>query len=409
MIEKIKHMIFNFSRVAGVEANLGTDGKIEFNLILLSKKKNLITIEIKENAIDDFEKLKSYIPSETPVAISVNGRGVLLKKISDPSITSEAELISQVLPNAKDTDFYIQKNYSGKNLFVSVIRKDNFKKIADLFAAHQLPLIYASCGPFIAADLIPFLKEEVDEVVLNNLKLLIRNKSIADYKPDTGNADYILEVGEDKIPSSLIPAYACAFHLFLSASAIDGLPSEQIKILGEDFKNKNIFKIGGYSALAFFVGLMLLNYLVYNYYKSQNNELSGKSTAYEGMVKEIETLEKQVKEKEYFLQSAGWLSSPKTSFFADQIAASIPASIKLKDLKINPLNNKISKKARKQIFQSDTIYIAGTCSSPTVLNPWMRALKNEQWIKEANNINYTHDPKTRTGYFEVEIQVNDEF
>lgn len=409
MLEKIKHKILRISRAAGVEVTLLADGKVEYALILLSRNKSVISIEAREPGIDDIDKLKSMIPSGTPVALTVNGRGVLHKKISESSASSDQDMMAQVLPNAKEADFYIQKLHAGKNIFISVIRKDSFSKIIRSFDAAGLPVIYAACGPFVTADLVPFIRQDNGEISFSGFRLTLRNDLISDFAADPEKKETSFEIGEDKIPSGMLAAYAAAFHLFLEGSPNKGLEAEVISETAGEFANKNLFRIAGYAVLGFFVGLMLLNYLVYNYYKTENNELAGKSTSYSAMVKEIEQLEKQVQEKEYFLEKAGWLSSPRTSYFADQIASTIPSSIKLTRLRVNPLNEKASKKERKQLFQADTILVTGTCSNPTVLNPWMRELKNMKWVKSANNINYAHDPKTRTGNFEVEITVSNEF
>ena len=408
MVEKIKQKITSFKKVAGIEATIKGDGTTDYCLIVLSMSKNVVTIEVKESGIQDIEKVKSLVPAETPIALTVNGRGILHKKITEASFTNNAEVISNVLPNAKVADFYLQKIHSGKNVFVSVIRKDSFHKIAALFESHNLPVIYASCGPFIVADIVPFLEKNIDEIAFSGYSLTLKNNFISDYKVDAEKKENSYLLGDERVSSTILSSYASAFHLLINSSN-NGLDSDQIKAVAEEFKNKMIFKIAGYSILCFFVGLMLLNYLIYNYYKSENSELSGRSQIYGGMVKEIEQLEKQVKEKEYFLKSAGWLSVPRTSFFADQIAGTIPSSIKLSDIRINPLNNNQSKRQKKKIFQSDTIYVSGTCSNPTVLNPWMKELKSMEWVEEANNINYTHDHKTKAGSFEVEIKVSDEF
>ena len=66
------------------------------------------------------------------------------------------------------------------------------------------------------------------------------------------------------------------------------------------------------------------------------------------LLKELEILEKNTKEKNKFLQQTGWLSVSKQSYFTDRIASTIPANISLTKLSVFPLDDKNSKKEKKK-------------------------------------------------------------
>ena len=91
------------------------------------------------------------------------------------------------------------------------------------------------------------------------------------------------------------------------------------------------------------------------------------------------------------------------SYYSDQVAQSVPRTMKLRNLTVNPLDMVESRKARKQVFQSGTILISGTCAKVTDLNPWIVELKNLDWSGEVNMVDYQYDPKRRLGDFTLEI------
>jgi hypothetical protein len=122
------------------------------------------------------------------------------------------------------------------------------------------------------------------------------------------------------------------------------------------------------------------------------------------MFNEMEKLSKEVKEKEAFLSGAGWLQSSSACYYADRIAATVPPSVKLTELSINPLDEKKSKEEKKQLFSTGSILIKGDCSRPTELNEWLDQIKLIDKINKARLVNYFYDNKENKGSFSIEIE-----
>jgi hypothetical protein len=407
MLSKLKEQFFGLTKVAGVEAILNQEG-IVFNLLVLEKKKSLISIVSKEEGIKDSNELIKLIPKDTPVALCLNGRGIINRKIPDGTYKHDIEILSQVLPNAKVEDFYIQKIQSFNSIFISVIRKSTVDEVNSTFTSIGIPVISCSVGPFVLQSVLPFVTTDIAKVSLGNLGIAINNKKIVDFVPSIEVDNEEIKIGDDILKVGLIIAYSVAIDLFIHPQA-NSIESASLKFQMSEFKNKLLFQKLGYGFLGFFVFVLLVNYLFYSYYKGENARLSSISTSYLNTLDEVKKLEAKISEKEYFMKKAGWLTSPRTSFFSDEIASSIPASIKLSEIKVNPINDKLTKKERKDIFKSDTIIVAGECRNPTALNPWMNAMKEKEWVQSLSNINYSYDQKSGSGNFEIEIRINNEF
>jgi Tfp pilus assembly protein PilN len=265
-------------------------------------------------------------------------------------------------------------------------------------------------GPFICQTIIPFLPATIETLVAGNSIIKIKAGLIEDISVEPGNSsDKEYQIGDDAISSRNLLAYSAALTFLLNDPGIVKTDSPSIKYQNEEFRGKNLFRLSGYSIIGMLLIVLLTNFFFYNYYKNENGRLSSEAASYQNILQEVTVLENKIKEKEGFMKRAGWLSSPKTSFYADDIAATIPSSIKLNSLKVNPVNTKNSRKERKQVFMSDTLLVSGSCVNATALNPWMNELKSKKWVQSLSHLNYSYDHKTSTGNFEIEIRVNHEF
>lgn len=406
MLGKLDNKILALSKIAGVEVQLLPEGKVLYHLVVLEKNKNVIGAVAKVAGIRDIAELKKNIPANTPVVILLNGRGIINRRITDTSLESDSQVLSSLLPNAKQEDFYLQKFLSGKYLFASVIRKELFEEVFASLRSQGVNVINASTGPFIVHTVAPFLPGSVQKLQTPSFLFTFNNGVLEDFTAGSYGEEEV-SIGDDKLTSALGPAYAIALAEFLNGEQEHYVSSEALRHHKEEYGNQQLFKIYGYALLGFFVMLLMGNYMFYSYLKSEASGLAAQSGNYRQTLEEVKLLQKKVEEKENFMKKAGWFSTPKTSYYADDIASTIPASIKLTALKVNPLNDKISKKERKDVFRSDTIVVGGVCNNPTVLNPWMGELKERQWIESLSHVNYEHDPKTGSGIFQIEIRVKD--
>jgi hypothetical protein len=269
-------------------------------------------------------------------------------------------------------------------------------------------VINVNLGPFAVVGLLPLLDLQEGNLNFSTYSLIIDNSKLSDYKSGNEVSQRDFKIGDEKISSLQLIAFASAFSILFPNEDFTGLNNDTIIHEQVEFKNRKIFKVAGFSLLVFFFVLLLINYMFFSHYKEENEKLSMESSIYSGMIDEVTKLETVVAEKEYFLKGAGWLAIPKTSYYADRIAEDVPNSIKLTELKINPLNEKISKKGNL-VFRSDTIFISGTCISPTVLNPWMEKVKSMDWVESVSNIGYNHDAKNKVGNFKVELIIRNEY
>jgi hypothetical protein len=213
----------------------------------------------------------------------------------------------------------------------------------------------------------------------------------------------VVQVDTEKVDEDFLVAYAAAFSLLIQDNQVDPF-IERVQEGKVEFINKLLFTKLSWTVLGVLLLALMINVILFTSFSSENNELIQKETKYSSMFSEMETLSKEVKEKENFLWEAGWLQSSQATYFADRIAATVPASVRLTELSINPLDERKSKEIKKELFNTNIIFIKGNCTRPTELNEWLDKIKLIDKITKARLVNYFYDNKENIGSFSLEIE-----
>lgn len=398
MLDQLKNRIFRLNKIAGLELQIEADGSVMYNLVLLEKRKSLVITTFKQINIASPEELAGLIPKDVPVALTISGKGVLFKKASGN--LEGSSLLEQILPNAMPDDLYIS---SVKNIqqYVFLARKDRVDTHIKVLEEKGIQVVNISVGVSQIVPLLPFLSSELREIESGGFQIQLLNGNLQDINPVGKDYKSIeIEVGDERIPVQLLPAFGAAFNVL----ALGNEPEDTtIRKRFDTWKEKAVFQEAGKVLLIFFASLLFINLALFFYLSGENSELGAKNSTVLADIRKVESLEAELKQKEKFLQEAGWIASSKTSLYADQIAATVPNTILLTELSIHPNNLSESRKEKRMIFETGKILIAGTCKDPVVLNPWLVELKKLDWVESAASKKYQYDHKKKIGFFELEL------
>jgi len=454
----IQDKLLGIKKVAGVEVILASAKEMEYNYVLLSLDKGIISIENQQIGLKNIEELRDRIPDDIPISLVINGRGLLIKKITGKMIEEPAphlpairkantrqagslsqseagrkEIIHALLPNAKAEDFYFQITSAYQGNFTSIARKDLIDDLLISLKQAGYYVITASLGPFCISNIVPLLEESlangelsmaghalefkdnlIDKYVFTSppaqapprLSQKGREKNLKERgvreSDDTGN----IKIGEEEIDTKILLAYAAGFQVLLQNIEIASLNIPKVGKENEEFFHKRLFKVLGWGLLIFFLFVLLINFMFYNYHFNKNQQLTATVGNNQSLLTQLNKLKNEVKDKEYFLSHTGWLEPSMTSFYADQIAGTVPKSINLTKLTVNPIDDKLSKKVRKLIFQAGIITISGNCKKNTDLNEWIKILRDFEWAGAVSIQNYVYDNKKRRGNFDIEVKTS---
>ncbi|MFL5731302.1 MAG: hypothetical protein ACJ75J_17570 [Cytophagaceae bacterium] len=397
MLAGLKRKFSGTDRVAGVEFLFLQEGGYRVRLVRLSVKRSIIHVDskIQFNSLDE---LVASIDKNIPLSLVFTGKGILTKKVYLENNQDMTSLLSQVFPNAKPADFYIQK----KENFLSVARRTQIDEVLDQLRQREIPVISLSIGPMIGLGLIPFLKITDHLMSFDGHQYTLENDVVKEYKYLPQANAQTIRIGEEELGEQYALSYAGALQAMLAHENVcveDDVMSRQ----AEEYTYKNLLKQLMTVFSIVLISVIVSNFIFSFYLNAQNQKLSSKQQGYQLMLSRQDSLETQIKEKEKFLKESGWLENSRISFFSDRIASTVPESVRLTELSVNPFHEKESTAAKKLIFQNGITLLSGHCSSATELNPWIKKMKDFDWIREVKVLSYAYNEKNKEGDFKIEI------
>ena len=393
--------------MAGVETVFLPDGGCQFNAVVLKKSKAGLEVEATHTGITEIEALQKELNPKIPLSIVINGKGIIHKKVVINDGDNDVKLLERVFPNAKISDFYLQKTELLENtVFVSIVRKNTVDDLLTLFADKGYYFSGISIGPFCLNGIIPLIDLAAKSFSLGNYNLeLNENNLIEDFHDNhiSLSGDKISIAGEELKQQSSI-SFAAAFQYFFPQPTESAIEVPAVDFSKTELEQKKLFQIGGWGVLLFFLVVLLVNFLLFDHYGKQFQQLDSAFSGRKGQLSAANELKIKVKEKQDFLEKTGLKGASKTSYFADRIAGGIPASIQLTQLLMHPPEKK-SKKDEPAIFLNKIIIVKGNCKKSTELNEWIRGIKKMDWVNEVSVLNYKQENIKDLGEFEIMITI----
>jgi Tfp pilus assembly protein PilN len=177
-------------------------------------------------------------------------------------------------------------------------------------------------------------------------------------------------------------------------------------MFSDEFSQKKIFLLSGKAALIFFLITLSVNYVVFNNYYNKRNELSAKVSDRLSTIKLYDTLKVQLEKKKEFIGKTSLLAEARTSFYADKLAAEVPSEILLDDLNINPVMKKPESDTTGSLnFTHNVIVISGTSKNSVDVGEWMKLIKMNGWVKDAELLSYNQDKERNEGKFNIKVNI----
>lgn len=383
---------------AGLEVNIRTDGTFAVRLVELSLQKKLIHIKEKKEQVVAADQLHS-VKVKGPLAVTLTGKGVLIKKTKRlESITAQS--LSQLFPDFKMADFYVQHFPAGDNSFIAFVRKEIADHILSIFKKQGAELLMLSLGPFAAEQAIPQLNNYNGNLNFDGHQIVLDDqKTWLDYNYAAGlDSSFELKIDTEPLPQQFLLAYATAFQLILHERL------ELIRVEADDINTQLVestFRLkfnrnASLLLLVFFV-LLLVNFLLFSFYNSANQALAGKAGARSDVSQNKEKLQAEVKEKEAQVKLLGWNNGQNYAYLCDQIGQTLPAAIILNELVINPLQQGSS--SSQKIIETGSMRITGQSANIYVINDWIYALKLKPWVKAVQLEKYGRDDQKEIQVF----------
>ena len=391
MIEKLKNSnLFAEKDFAVIAVVYGE--QITYQGILVSREKGSLTL-IKDFEVSSLDTLEDHIKKTIPVILNFSGKGILGKKVK-----LQGNYLKEVIFNADPDSFFMYEVHQQNEVCIAIGRKEVLTQEFDKFQEQGYLIIDYSIGDFVGMLCRDFIKEQ--QLISRSIEIEIQNESITYKKASERNHTYLL--GEDRISSEHIPLLGTMLqHLY---------PQEQVQyevdFLAENIqeaKMKKLFEVTGLSIGIFFLVALLTSYLLLGYYNDQYVAYESQLYNLNHTYNQVKKLEEEKENKSLLLRQSGVLKDKFLSYYVQQIAHTVPKTIQLEELKINPNTKKI-KNHKKIDFDNNTIVISGISNSSVILNTWVKKLRKEKWILQLEILDFSNKRRQK-GAFTLKIKI----
>jgi Tfp pilus assembly protein PilN len=407
MFDQIRNSTLSVKRVLGIEITFTAENIYTINGILLEVKKEKAVVIATWYNLKSIAQLENKISALTPVSLVINGKGLIQK-----SIPIEEEVLPlSILPGINPNDFLFEIYKDEKLSEVAIIRKNIVENIIDELSKCNICVVSLSLA-FYDFKYIAQIINQNGYINTNQYNLNFSNRNINNYKITTSEEKEILvkediNVGTEYIKSNFIIAYSAALKLLVNNRNIGtGIRLEKIIENQKKLHQASLLKSYSLGLLVGFLILLLINFFIFNTYFKKNDALVSNYQFSLMQNSKFDSLRKRITEKKIFLANTGWLNNSKMiSFYADRIGATIPDSITLTSLNINPAVSKFFSNSKQWVFQQDTIIITGLCNDPSILDMWQKDIQKIKNVKQAKIYSYVLKKQGEDGFFTAEVLI----
>ena len=172
------------------------------------------------------------------------------------------------------------------------------------------------------------------------------------------------------------------------------------------FNQKTFFTKSIKIAIGTLLGLLLINFFVFNHYYKKAEETSQNLLLNKTSMESIKKVKERIISKEQKLKNTIEFTSSKSSLIINDIAKRLPHSILLSELIYNPLEKKI--KVEEPILTDEaTILISGTTIDNNDFTNWIDTIEK---LKSINKVVILHFGKNDVNetVFAIKIKLNEE-
>ena len=272
MFKRISDKILKIEECTGVELSFLSGGELLISGVVLKLEKNKIVKKKEFHFLSSLEDLVQKVGVKLPLAITVNGRGILQKKLAARDLTDRP--VEAMLPNANPNDFYHSVTTLGELAVVAVIRKEVLDKIITDLQGLGFRVLSASIGitdvqnilPFFTFDERTFLSTPFFSILFTDGRQLTDIEFLAGVTPkEYEKVEY--NIGDQYVHSAALSGFGSATGLL--AAGLDNetaFSQAAISQERENYKYFRYYKAGLWAMLAGLFAILLINFFVYNHY-----------------------------------------------------------------------------------------------------------------------------------------------
>ncbi len=368
---KLENIIFG-NQFLGIEIFSELNSQRGHGIIVNKKRDDLVITDtfkfenIEDANFDNFSNL--------PTIITLYTDKILIKE-SELTEKNDIVLVKKNFPNLTIEEFYFDIWRTDGKAIISIARKSYIDEIIDFFQEkNKLNVLAVNIGVSNIKHLTGFISE--DTILLNSKSFDKKNILI---NLNQSNQSKIYSVNGINIKSDNLISFSSIVD-FISESSNGSI--DQLNVFMKDkFFQENFFK----KYIKFFIftllGLLVLNFFIFNHYYNKSNEVNILSTNEIENQKRIEFLKKTIVDKEKSVAELSHTNTQRISSILNKIGKSVPSTIILNELQFQPLQKKGNSEVLTK-YSEKNIMVAGNSNSNIEFTNWIENLSSFDNIHE---------------------------
>lgn len=375
LLEKLNNRLIGNSFIA-IEVFTLESNKTNFAITFIENSKN--ELNIIDSKVQESVDLDWLQKQKLPINLIINTSKVLSNTLGF-SEKSEVIAFKKAFPSLNIDDFYFESFIEKGKTLVYISRKDYINEILKSFKQIEKYIINISLGSSVVSNVIPYLNS-IESVSFNFGKLDLNLLTFVNEAIEDEN--YL--INNTNLNNKNILGFSSIISFFKSQK--NGNLDSKNNDLKNTFLQLNFFKKVSVYSVYFFLGLLLLNYLYFSYYFEKYNELIAVKEIVDSKTKKIESLSKNIYEKEQLLKNIGTIEK-KPSFVINEINKTIPSSILLNEFTFYPITKKQKDESLAE-FEENSIIISGITTNNEEFSSWLTSINDIDLIKSTSIIDF---------------------
>lgn len=366
----------------------------------MQKKGSSVDICFFQEGLKSFSEIEAQ-SGKYPTILCVQGTG-LVQRIMSGSYTD----IKKNIPNINIDEYLIELDETnpGEKL-VALYRKEQVEALMCEDSLMRIPVHDISLGFVGVSRYLQLFAKGIDCFEFEGSMIYFGEDKVLEIRKNKTSPDIEYSFAGKNRKASEVLALAAGLTYFTGKTwntfQLDGI-NERIS---EYTASKLSTFILSYFGATLFV-LLLINFLVFDHYHSEHNELEIDSKGITAIQNDISQLQADVNVKRQFIQQNNVPQDYAFSFYADRLASFVSDGIRLTELSVCPVIGKL-KEDKAIIFKSNTMHVTGTAPSSAAFSIFLEKINRASWVKQLNKQVYGYNNEDEDANFEVEIVLND--
>ncbi|MAU26265.1 MAG: hypothetical protein CMH45_02525 [Muricauda sp.] len=383
MLKKwIKHIVESNSYF-GLEI-YESGGEEWFSLLKVEQQNGELEVAL-ELTTNKMNEVMGHLDKKSPLFLTLNTSQVLKKQVANDTEGNHELLVVNAFPNLELDNFYYQIHNNHNKGLVAIGKKEYVDWYLEQLQKLGLSTFSVALGVVPMEHIASFLEGAVEG---SNFMMEFRDGRLANFSSGAETVDKTYTINGLSVGNKQLLSFSHILGHLMGASPISNLRNKNTQLANE-FKNMRFFDVGLKAAIGFFLVLLLVNFLLFNHYRKENEELQSSLASNALQDKSLRQLKERIATKEEKLKVLAGSRHSRTTFYLDELGKDLPHSIWLAKMEYQPLL--VPVRENKPIeTRKDNLQVSGITNDKVAFAVWSDNLETQKWVEKIKIIDYEY-------------------